>query len=122
MKNLSLLTFVVAAGVLSCEFHARSPEDYRQAVRTVIETRNVQIQGCYDDVLKQDSNAAGTVVVHFSVTEDTGSIMKPELTPESTAPQALGQCVVNALAGLTLAPPDAREGDATFVWEFQKKS
>jgi hypothetical protein len=40
--------------------------------------------------------------------------------PESTAAPELGQCIVSALEGLQLDPPDEREGDATFVWEFAK--
>lgn len=39
-----------------------------------------------------------------------------------TAPSALGACVVNAINGLTLDPPDARTGDATFDYAFSVKS
>lgn len=112
-----LLAAAFAAG---CQFHARGPEDYRDATRAVIETRSTQIKSCYDEVLKQDKAASGTVVVHFTVMEETGAITGAEVTPESTAPPALGQCVVNALDGLALDPPDARQGDATFSWEFKQ--
>ena len=37
----------------------------------------------------------------------------------SNAPAALGQCVVHAVDGLVLAPPDRNEGRATFVYEFK---
>jgi hypothetical protein len=111
---------VLAAGVSACEFHARGPEDYASATRAVLETRAAQIKTCYDDVLKQDKAAQGTVVVHFTVMPETGAITGAEVTPESTAPAPLGQCIVTALDGLALDPPDAREGDATFVWEFRQ--
>jgi hypothetical protein len=105
----------VAAG---CEFHARSPEDYRNVTRALIETRTSQIQSCYDAALKTDKGANGTVTVHFFVQEDTGALNNIEALPSSTAPEALQQCVVTALEGLVLQPPDARKGDATFSFEF----
>lgn len=111
---------VAAAGLSSaCQFHARGPEDYQQATRAVLETRSAQIKSCYNDVLKQDKSASGSVVVHFTVMAETGAIAGAEVTPESTAPAPLGQCIVNAMDGLALDPPDARDGDATFVWEFK---
>jgi len=121
MKTTFATGLVLMAGALSaCQFIARNPDDYRDATRAVLETRSAQIKTCYDDVLKQDKAAAGTVVVHFTVMEETGAITGPEITPESTAPAPLGQCIVNALDGLTLDPPDARQGDATFTWEFKQ--
>jgi len=106
----------------ACEFHARSPDDYREATRAVLETRSDQIKTCYDGVLKSDSNASGTVVVHFTVKEETGAITGAEVMPESTASPEVGACITSAIEGLTLDPPDERQGDATFVWEFAKTS
>lgn len=120
MKNLLLPLIGILAFSSACEFHARGPDDYRNATRAVIETRSAQIQSCYDEVLKTDANAAGSVVVHFTVKEETGAIVGAEVKPESTAAPAIGQCIVQALDGLKLDPPDEREGDATFVWEFAK--
>jgi hypothetical protein len=121
MKNL--LPLIAVLGLSSaCQIYARSPEEYRTETRKVLETRSEQVKSCYDTVLKNDANAAGTVVVHFTVKEETGAITAAEVMPESTAPAELGQCIVQALEGLTLDPPDEREGDATFVWEFNKAS
>lgn len=120
--NIRLISglLVATAGLSSaCQFHARGPEDYQQATRALLETRSAQIKSCYDNVLKQDKAASGTVVVHFTVQAETGAITGAEVTPESTAPTPLGQCIVNAMDGLALDPPDARDGDATFMWEFR---
>lgn len=106
------------SGAAGCEFHARSPEDYRSATRDLIATRTSQIQSCYDGALKTNKDAKGTVTVHFFVQEDTGALSNIEALPSSTAPEALQQCVVTALEGLALQPPDARKGDATFSFEF----
>jgi hypothetical protein len=110
---------LAAAFASACEFHARSPEEYQTATRGVLDSRSAQIKSCYDDVLKTDKTASGMVVVHFTVTEETGAITGAEVTKESTAPEALGQCIVQALDGLAIDPPDERQGDATFVWEFK---
>ncbi len=117
MRKLLPLISVLALSS-ACSFYARSPEDYRTETRKVLEQRSDQIKGCYDGVLKQNPNAAGTVIVHFTVKEETGMITAAEVLPDSTAPTELGQCIVQALDGLQLDPPDEREGDATFMWEF----
>jgi TonB family protein len=117
--NVALILSLLGV-TLGCEFHARSPEDYRKATREVLETRNAQIQGCYDEALKTDKGAEGRVIVRFTVEAKTGTIKDASVQPESTAPEALGQCIVQALDGLALQPPDQRVGDATFAWEFQQ--
>lgn len=120
MKTLLPFTALFLAST-ACQFHARSPEDYASVTRALLETRSEQIQSCYDGVLKSNKDAAGTVVVHFTVKEETGAVTGAEVMPESTAAPELGQCIVSALEGLQLDPPDERQGDATFVWEFAKK-
>ncbi|MEN9581016.1 MAG: hypothetical protein RJA70_4025, partial [Pseudomonadota bacterium] len=84
MKNLLTLTAVLIASS-ACSFHARSPEDYSSVTRGLLETRSSQIQSCYDGVLKSNKNAAGTVIVHFTVKEETGAVTAAEVMPESTA-------------------------------------
>ncbi len=105
-----------------CSFHARDAESYRKVTRELLETKNADIKSCYDAALKQDPKAAGTVVVRFTVKKETGKITSPQVDAASTAPAGLGQCVVNAIDGLAIDPPDARDGDATFRWEFEVKS
>ena len=105
----------------ACSFHARDAEGYRKVTRELLETKNADIKSCYDAELVKDPKVSGTVVVKFTVKKDTGKITAPSLDGSSTAPAALGECVVKAIDGLTLDPPDARDGDATFRWEFQAK-
>ena len=49
---------------------------------------------------------------------ETGMVKEAAVLPESTAPETLSSCIVNAISGLTLDPPDVNDGDATFMWEF----
>jgi hypothetical protein len=119
----TLATLGVALGATTaCQFHARSAEQYRDATQELLMSRQSQIQSCYDDVLKQDKAAQGMVKVNFTVQKDTGTIVDPAVDPNgTTAPQPLSDCVVNSINGLALTPPDARDGLATFVYEFKQQ-
>ena len=122
-------SFIIASTALAslllggCSFHARDAESYRKVTREVLETRDGDIKGCYDKALEKDPKVAGVVVIKLKVEKDTGVITDVELDKEgTTAPEGLGQCVVGALDGLKIDPPDARDGLATFRWDLQVKS
>lgn len=120
MKTLLTLGMLsVAALATACGAGARLPENYKQDTRTLLETRNSDIKACYDTALAQDKTLSGKVVVHFIVEAETGLVKEAAVLPESTAPESLSSCIVNAISGLTLEPPDVNDGDATFMWEFQ---
>jgi len=86
----------------------------------VLETRSPEIKACYDGVLKADKTAQGNVTVKFDVEMDTGKIANVKLDEAaSSAPQPVRDCVLNALQGLAIKPPDGNLGKATFAWEFQ---
>jgi len=112
--------FALATSALGCSFMMRSPEDYRRDTRTVLEQRQAALVTCYDAARKSDPSAKGTVAVKFKIEKDTGKIMNAAVAADqTTAPAALGECVVSSLNGLVLAPPDHKDGEATFVWDFQ---
>ena len=120
---LLALTLCIGALGTGCSFHARDAADYQKVTRELVESKGADIKGCYDSALKQDPKVAGTVVVKFTVQKETGKIANAKVDETaSSAPANLGQCIVNALEGLALDPPDARDGDATFQWEFQVKT
>lgn len=108
-----------AALVSGCQFHARSPQDYRDATAEVLANKDDAIRTCYDAAYKADPTAAGTVKVSFVVKADTGKFVNVKAVG-GTAPNAVQQCVVNAIEDAQLTPPDKRDGDATFVWTFTK--
>jgi hypothetical protein len=109
-----------ALGGCSVSYHARSPEDYKQATRALLESRESTFKQCYEGVIAATPDAAGTVAVQFTLEEKTGKIIAPTSLPESTAPDPLRQCVVNGLDGLALDPPDQRKGIATMTFEFAR--
>jgi hypothetical protein len=124
MKPVSISLFLAPIALVlsgcSGSFYARGPEDYKQATRALLEARQDQFKACYEGVIKDDPNAAGTVAVHFIVEEKTGKITTPTALPESSAPEPLRACVVQSIDGLALDPPDQRKGDATMVFEFAR--
>lgn len=122
--NTKNLLHLIAAGLVAtaaaCGGTARGLEAYRSDTGKLLETRSAQLQSCYSDALKTDDKLAGTVTVQFVVQKSTGAITNPMVdTTKSSAPPALGECVVKAIDGLTLAPPDRNEGRATFTYEFK---
>ena len=118
----SLQFSLVAALTLSvgCTFVARDPDGYRTDTRELMDTRSPDIKDCYDVALQTDESVGGTVVVNFTVEQKTGKILNPMVDEAKTnAPAELSQCVVSAIDGLQLDPPDQREGQATFSWSFE---
>ena len=123
MMKHSLMPLAVAAllgGTVACSFAARGPKMYEEDTRKLLETKQADIQQCYDQVLEADSTASGTVVVTFTVQAETGKIVNPAVDPQRTsAPEPVGACVTQAIDGLVLEPPDQNDGNATFAYEFK---
>lgn len=116
MIKLSFVPFVLLA---ACGGKARSVDVYRADTRMLLDNRGSQIQGCYDQLLASDPSLAGTVKVRFVVARKTGAVENATIDPASTAPAPLGNCVLQALAGLRLDPADRNEGRAAFEYSFQ---
>ncbi len=121
MKQIQLfvVALLAASTTLGCQFHARSAEDYAQETKQLLKTKKGELKSCYDEVLKENPDAAGVVAVDFTVEAKTGNIKDLAVNQQATtAPDALAQCVVNATSGLTLDPPDQRTGKASFTYDF----
>jgi hypothetical protein len=117
--GLSLL----ALAAVGCGGAIRVGDAYRDDTAKLIAAQvNPRVHDCFDGMVKTTPGAkslAGTTTVHFIVSKDTGMITNPTVIPESTTAQPqVAQCVVAALSGIKLDPPDGVDGDATFTWEF----
>jgi hypothetical protein len=114
------ILFSLAAGSMGCSFIARGKKRYRDDTAALLATNNSSLKACYDGVLKSEAGAAGTVVLQFKLKSETGKIHDVSVVDEkSTAPQGVRDCVVEAVSGLAIDPPDARDGHATFTYEFE---
>jgi hypothetical protein len=121
IQNIAILGLTFALG--ACSATKRGPELYRTDTQTVLETRNTQLERCYDEVLASDASAAGTVAVQFVVAKKSGAFGQVAVDPaRSTAPEPLVRCVIDAMQGLALQPGDASEGRATFVYRFEPRA
>jgi hypothetical protein len=117
---LSLLG-AVSVFATGCGYAARSPEMYRDDTQKVLDTKSADIKACYDGVLKGTPGVGGKVTVKFEIEEDTGKIKNVVVDqPNTTAPPPVSACVQSALTGLAISPPDARLGQAAFVYEFSQ--
>lgn len=117
---MKYITAIILSAVLpGCSCVARDVETYKKDTRTVLDSKTDGIKSCYDAALAANPAQSGNVVVTFIVEKKTGTITNVAADPnKSTAPDGLQQCVVTALEGLILDPPDRREGQATFTWTF----
>lgn len=115
-----LLVCMAFAALAGCSFAARSPDMYRDDTSKVLATKNNDIQACYDGVLKGTPGAGGKVTVTFDVMDDSGQITNVKVDPGgTTAPPPVAECVTKSISsGLSISPPDARLGKATYVYEF----
>lgn len=121
MKTTVLFVAASLATLAGCGFAARSPEMYRDDTQKVLETKNNEIRACYDTVLKGTPGVGGKVTVKFEIAEDTGKIQNVIVDrPNTTAPESVSECVKKNLEGLAINPPDARLGQAAFVYDFNQ--
>jgi len=119
MTRLRLL--LLCGSLAGCSFYARGPDDYRKAVRAVLEKKQPEVEACYKRSYEADKNAQGRVVAKFEVEAKSGKVMNASvIADETNANAALQQCVLGSLEGLTLDPPDQRTGDAKFTWDFSR--
>lgn len=117
MKKLVILSAAFVLG--GCSFAARSPDMYRDDTQKALATKEQDIRACYDGVLKTTPGAAGKVTVKFDVETENGKFVNVHADKGgTTAPDAVAECVTKSLEGLSIAPPDKRKGEATFVYEF----
>jgi hypothetical protein len=106
----------------ACQYIARSPEDYAKDTKALVAKRQDKMKSCYDEILKSDQKAAGVVAVKFNVEPKTGTLKNAKVdTKATTAPENVQQCVLDQMKGLTLDPPDQREGLGSFEIEFKAK-
>jgi len=122
MRNVQfeLVAIVATLGIAACGGTQRNAEMYRNDTQSLLESRSSQIQSCYDQALAGDAKMAGKLTVKFVVEKKTGAITKASVDPtQSSASEPLVNCVLTALQGLHLDPPDRNEGQASFVYEFK---
>lgn len=113
----TLLIAASLATIVGCAY--RSPEMYRDDTTKVLQSKQNDIRACYDDFLKGTPTATGKVTVTFEVETEGGKIQNVAVDKaNTTAPDALGDCVKKNIDGLVIAPPDRKLGQATYVYEF----
>ena len=120
MKTILLIAATsIVATVSGCGFAARSPDMYRDDTKAVLDTKSNDIRACYDGVLASTPGVGGKVTVKFIVEDEHGKITNVAVDKaNTTAPDAVSDCVTKNISGLGLNPPDARVGQGTFTWEF----
>jgi hypothetical protein len=108
----------ICAALAGCA--VRSPEMYRDDARRLLNSKRSILAACYDAELQTHPSASGRVIVRFTIERTSGKVIHPQIDDLLSTPnRTLRGCVLDAMQGLVLAPPDERNGEATFIWEFQ---
>ncbi len=117
MNKLLILTGLVGLTSIGCA--ARSDNIYQDDVTKVLLTKADSLSACHGEALKSDPAAGGTVTLTFKVEEDSGNFSGAAVDSAATnAPEALQQCAISAVAGLTLEPGDNRPAAARYEFVF----
>jgi hypothetical protein len=117
-KSITLVSLLAMS--VGCSFIARGEDQYRADTRNLLEQRNAEVRACYDNALAQNPAQSGTVAVNFTVEKKSGKLTNVSVDPDqTTAPETLSNCVINAIDGLVLTPEDRRDGLAEFRWVFR---
>jgi hypothetical protein len=123
--NKILLTLAVLAPLASvaCGGAVRVGDAYRDDTAKMLQAQaNPKIQGCFAGLVRSTPNPAGlagATTVQFTVAKETGLVTNPSIVAASTTTQdPVNQCVLAALNGAKLDPPDNVDGMATFAWQF----
>ncbi len=118
-RVISLAGLAFAFG--GCSFVARSPDQYRDDTSNLLASKAPELNACFDNAIKTTPGITGKVTVHFSVERKSGKVLNAVADPaRTTAPQPLIDCVTASINGLVLNPPDQRNGDATFEYDFAR--
>lgn len=116
--GIGLLLLTVLSSAAGCA--VRSPEMYRDDTRKLLTSKRPVLTACYDAELQTHPQATGKVIVHFTIERDSGRVLNPRIDDLLSTPnRTLRGCILDAMRDLVLAPPDDRNGDATFTWEFK---
>lgn len=120
---LTILVFATGFAGSACSFLARDTATYERDTSALLDTRESQLQACYDDELARNPDMAGKLTVTFMVEKQTGKITQLAWDKSrTTVSDSLATCVTTALDGLALAEPDQRAGQATFSYTFRNNA
>jgi hypothetical protein len=107
-------TALLATGCLV----ARDVSTYDADVVATVQRRANAIAACRER-FPLEWQGSGTVRVEILVERKTGTFGQASVDPGSTAPEPIQHCVVRAVDGLRLEPPDRHIGVAVLEWTFR---
>jgi len=121
-KALCGLALAALSLEVGCGGLARTTDVYRDDTAKLLQTASTGISTCYNQVLKTNPTAQGSVTARFVVAPETGKLRRIKIdTARSSAPAPVQECVRQYIGDLVLSPPDTQAGVATFSWDFVAK-
>lgn len=120
-KTIKLTGLTLALlSATACGGYTRTPEQWTEDTRQMLEAQNEFIKSCYNRELKGNPKLEGNVTVKFLVENGSGRVKRVKLDDSgTTAGDPVRKCVMENIKDLRIKPPDANDGRATFTWEFK---
>jgi hypothetical protein len=110
----------LALSATACGGYTRTPEQWTEDTRQMLEAQSEFIKTCYNRELKQNPKLEGNVSVKFLVENGSGRVKRVKIDDAgTTAGDPVRKCVMENIKDLRIKPPDANDGRATFTWEFK---
>ncbi len=104
----------------ACGGYTRTPEQWTEDTRQMLDAQSEFIRTCYNRELKQNPKLEGNVTVKFLVENGSGRVKRVKIDDSgTTAGDPVRKCVMENIKDLRIKPPDANDGRATFTWEFK---
>jgi len=93
-------------------------ESVRTDVTARMESARGPIQDCYHAALERDRKVRGQIVLAFRAAPATGKFEQVEVVRDELRDAALVECVVGAVAALTLQAPQKTAVSITYPLDF----
>ncbi len=114
------LFMLFMASTFACSGVSRSRGAYLDDTAVLLDTREPQVQGCYDQALQRNRALVGKLTLTVRVERGTGKLIAFDWDRNrSTVDELLAVCVMRALEGLRLEDPDRREAEVPYSWVFR---
>jgi hypothetical protein len=90
----------------------------RQDVATQMDSAKPMIEACYASALQRDRKLRGRMVIRIKTDPETGRFHRARVASSEIADQALQQCVIETVAGLSLKEPTKTSVEADYPIDF----
>lgn len=111
------LAMVMVCGALGCA-GAGLGKEVRPDIEKQMDSAKPMITACYEAALQRDRKLRGRMMIRIKTDPKTGKFHRARVASTELADQELQQCVIQTVAGLSLAKPTKTSVEADYPIDF----